>query len=171
MPSPSRDVYPPEFTDRSRSVLHRVHEAVPDAVLIGGWGTWLRTGGPMSHDIDLIVSRSELAIIAGFGDEVSESHHLGGRKWRGTLDDIHLDLYVPQESRLGRHLQLRVERLGDRRDTVDGWVALDLAAQVATKLAAAHRPARFQPRREGEPRNHGLVGPECRRCRSGTSRA
>jgi hypothetical protein len=37
--APSREFYPPEFTDRSRAVLDRVHQAVPDAVLIGGWAT------------------------------------------------------------------------------------------------------------------------------------
>jgi hypothetical protein len=56
MPPSTPGFYPPEFTERSRSVLGRVHEAVPDAVLIGGWGSWVRTGGPMSHDIDVIVT-------------------------------------------------------------------------------------------------------------------
>src|SRR6266508_3990906 len=103
--------YPPEFTDRSRSVLYRVHELVPDAVLIGGWGTWVRTGGPMSHDIDLIVTRAELATIGRLAVDMSESRHLAGRKWRATVDGIHLDLYVPHQSRLGRPFELRVERL------------------------------------------------------------
>jgi hypothetical protein len=111
MPLSSPGFYRPEFTERSRAVLQHVHEAVPDAVLIGGWGTWLRTGGPMSHDIDLIVTRLELAVLAALMDEVSESRHLAGRKWRGSLDSVHLDLYVPHQSRLGQHLQLRTERL------------------------------------------------------------
>jgi hypothetical protein len=136
MPSSSPGFYPPEFTHRSRAVLQRVHEAVPDAVLIGGWGTWLRTGGPMSHDIDLIVTRPELAVLTALVDEVSESHHLAGRKWRGTLDGIHLDLYVPHQSRLGQHLQLRTERLVRRTEVLDGWVVLGLPAHLATKLAA-----------------------------------
>ena len=105
MPRSTPDFYPPEFTERSRGVLGRVHEAVPDAVLIGGWGTWVRTGGPMSHDIDLIVTRPQLAALTALADEISESRHLAGRKWRGTLAGIHLDLYVPYQSRLGRHLE------------------------------------------------------------------
>ncbi len=136
MPSSSPDFYPPEFTERSRSVLHRVHEAVPDAVLIGGWGTWVRTGGPMSHDIDLIVTRPQLATISGLAADVSESRHLAGRKWRGTLDDIHLDLYVPHQSVLGQHLELRTERLVLRTEVVDGWMVLEPPAHLATKLAA-----------------------------------
>jgi len=135
MTPPSQEFYPPEFTERSRAVLDHIHEAVPDAVLIGGWATWVRTGGAMSHDIDLIVTRPQLAVITGLAEDLSESRHLAGRKWRGTLDEVHLDLYVPYESRLGQHLQLRVERLVHRQELVDNWVVLDLPGQVATKLA------------------------------------
>jgi hypothetical protein len=130
------DFYPPEFTERSRSVLGRVHDAVPDAVLIGGWGTWVRTGGPMSHDIDLIVTRPQLATLRALTDEMSESRHLAGRKWRGSLEGIHLDLYVPHQSRLGQHLELRTERLVRRTEVLDGWVVLQPPAHLATKLAA-----------------------------------
>ncbi len=136
MTPPSQEFYPPEFTERSRAVLDRIREAVPDAVLIGGWATWVRTGGAMSHDIDLIVTRPQLEVIAGLAEDLSESRHLAGCKWRGTLDDVHLDLYVPYESRLGRRLQLRVERLVHRQQLVDTWIVLDLPAHVATKVAA-----------------------------------
>jgi hypothetical protein len=136
MPSPSRDFYPPEFTDRSRSVVNRIHEAVHDAVLIGGWATWVRTGGPMSHDVDLIVTRPQLVTITQMTDDMSESRHLAGRKWRASLDGIHLDLYVPHQSRLGQHLQLRTERLIQRREIVHEWVVLDPPGHLATKLAA-----------------------------------
>jgi hypothetical protein len=136
MPPSTPGFYPPEFTERSRSVLGRVHEAVPDAVLIGGWGTWVRTGGPMSHDIDLIVTRPQLAALTALVDEMSESRHLVGRMWRGTLEGIHLDLYVPYQSRLGQLLELRTERLVRRTEVVDGWVVLEPPAHLATKLAA-----------------------------------
>lgn len=136
MPSQDTEFYPPEFTERSRAVLHRVHEVVPEAVLIGGWATWVRTGGAMSHDIDLIVTRAQLETIRSLVEEMSESRHLAGRKWRGTLEGIHLDLYVPYESRLGQHLQLRTEVLVDHREQVNDWVVLTPAAHLATKLAA-----------------------------------
>lgn len=136
MPLSTPGFYPPEFTERSRQVLHRVHAAVPAMVLIGGWGTWVRTGGPMSHDIDLIVTRPQLATLGAVVDEMSESRHLAGRKWRGTLDGVHLDLYVPHQSRLGQHLALRTERLVRRSEVIDGWTVLELPAHLATKLAA-----------------------------------
>src|ERR687892_2288813 len=136
MPPSTPGFYPPEFTERSRSVLGRVHEAVPDAVLIGDWGTWVRTGGPMSHDIDLIVTRPQLAALTALVNEMSDSRHLAGRKWRGTLDGVHLDLYVPYQSRLGQHLELRTERLVRRCETLHGWVVLEVPAHLATKLAA-----------------------------------
>jgi hypothetical protein len=136
MPPSTPGFYPPEFTERSRSVLGRVHEAVPDAVLIGGWGSWVRTGGPMSHDIDVIVTRPQLAALTALVDEMSESRHLACREWRGTLEGIHLDLYVPYQSRLGQLLELRTERLVRRIEVVDGWVVLEPPAHLATKLAA-----------------------------------
>ncbi len=136
MPPSSRDFYPPEYNERSRAVLTRVRAAVPDAVLIGGWGTWVRTGGPMSHHIDLIVTRPQVGTLSTIVDDMSESRHLAGRRWRGTLDGVHLDLYVPHQSTLGQHLQLRVERLVEHRQVLDGWTVLDLPAHLATKLAA-----------------------------------
>jgi hypothetical protein len=136
MPPSNPEFYPAEFTERSRNVLHRVHDAVPDAVLIGGWATWVRTGGAMSHDIDLIVTRPQLETIGSLVEEMSESHHLAGRKWRATLNGIHLDLYVPYESRLGQHVQLRTEALIEHRDQVDEWTVLTPTAHLATKLAA-----------------------------------
>jgi hypothetical protein len=128
--------YPPEITERSREVLDNVIEAAPGAVLIGGWATWVRTGGPMSHDIDLIVTHAELATITDLGADASESHHLSGRKWRTTIDQIHLDLYVPYQSRLGQALQLRVEHLAQHTETIEPWTVLDLPGHIASKLAA-----------------------------------
>ncbi len=90
----------------------------------------------MSHDIDLIVTRPQLETIGSLVEEMSESRHLAGRKWRATLEGIHLDLYVPYESRLGQHLQLRTEALNEHRDQVDEWIVLTPAAHLATKLAA-----------------------------------
>lgn len=117
-------------------MLNRVRQAVPDAVLIGGWASWVRTRGAMSHDIDLIVTRPQLSVIRAMTEEMSESRHLAGRRWRASLDGIHLDLYVPHDSRLGRNLQLRTEELIGRLEIVDGWVLLDLPAHIATKFAA-----------------------------------
>jgi hypothetical protein len=86
-------------------------DAVPEAILIGGWGTWVRTGGPMSHNVDLILDRGQVAELEGMVDDLSESRHLAGTTWRATWRSIRLDLYVPHQSRLGANLQLRTERL------------------------------------------------------------
>ena len=90
----------------------------------------------MSHDIDLIVTRPKLESIGSLVEEISESHHLAGRKWRASLNGVHLDLYVPYESRLGQHLQLRTEVLIKHLDQVNDWTVLTPAAHLATKLAA-----------------------------------
>ncbi len=103
--------YSSEQTEQSKAVLDDLLAAVPDAILIGGSGTWARVGGAMSHDVDLIVTRPELAQIGRTVDEISESRHLAGTRWWGTWRGIHLDLYAPHQSRLGANLQLRVEAL------------------------------------------------------------
>ena len=128
--------YSSEQTDLSRAVLGEVVAAVPAAILIGGWGSWLRTGGPMSHDVDLIVTRGELATLERIVGDLSESHHLAGTKWRATWRSIHLDLYVPFQSRLGANLQLRVELLTSHAETANGYRVLTSAAHTATKIAA-----------------------------------
>ena len=128
--------YSSEQTELSRAVLDEVLDAVPEAILIGGWGTWVRTGGPMSHDIDLILDRGQLAVLGGLVDDLSVSHHLAGTKWRATWRSIHLDLYVPHQSQLGANLQLRTERLAAHHERHGRYRVLTVPAHLATKLAA-----------------------------------
>ena len=128
--------YSTEQTDSSRRVLGELLALVPGAVLIGGWASWVRTGGPMSHDIDLIVSRLELSVVADLTGNVSLSTHIGHKKWRATYHDVHVDLYVPYESRLGQHLSLRVEDLANEVELVSGYNVLTIPAHIATKWAA-----------------------------------
>ncbi len=136
------EFYPPEATALSREVLDEVLAAAPEAVLIGGWGSWVRTRGPMSHDIDMILGRNQLAVIEGLVDDLSDSRHLAGRKWRGTWRGVHLDLYVPFESKLGQRLALRTEVLIEHTEVVEGYRVLTVDAHIATKLAALlDRPA------------------------------
>jgi len=130
------EFYPEELTDQSRRVLDRVVAAAGDAILIGGWATWVRAGGPMSHDIDMIVGHDDLDALRGHVDDLSTSTNVAGQKWRATLEGIHLDLYVPYQSRLGGVLQLRVEDLASRREQVDRWSVLAVPAHTSTKIAA-----------------------------------
>lgn len=135
MPAPD-SFYPPELTARSREVLGDVCRRLPQAVLIGGWGTWVRARGAMSHDIDLIVDRADIDGLRAVVDDMSESRHLAGRQWQGTLQGIQLHLYAPFQSWLGDRLALRTERLVGHREVMDGWNVLTLPAHMATKVAA-----------------------------------
>lgn len=128
--------YSSEQSDLSRAVLGEVLAGVPTAILIGGWGSWVRTGGPISHDVDLIVTRGDMAALGSMVDDLSQSHHLAGTQWRATWRSIHLDLYVPFQSRLGANLQLQVEKLTGYAETVDGHRVLTVPAHTATKIAA-----------------------------------
>jgi hypothetical protein len=164
--------YSSEQTELSRAVLGEVLAAVPEAILIGGWGSWVRTGGPMSHDIDLIVSRAEVAVLRGMVDDLSESRHLAGTKWRATWRAIHLDLYAPHQSRLGANLQLRVERLVPYGETVHGYRVLSVPAHTATKMAALlDRPDSLPGRKDREEILRLLDDPESSQTASIISRA
>jgi hypothetical protein len=68
--------------------------------------------------------------------DISASHHLAGTKWRGTWRSIHLDLYVPYQSRLGANLQLKVEQLQAQAEMLKGYRVLSAPAHTATKIAA-----------------------------------
>ncbi|MCL2396319.1 MAG: hypothetical protein FWC87_16750 [Acidimicrobiaceae bacterium] len=156
--------YSSEQTEQSKAVLDEVLAMLPDAILIGGWGTWARVGGPMSHDIDLIVTRAELARLRHVVDEFSESHHLAGTKWRGTWRGIHLDLYAPYQSRLGANLQLRVEALVPYSEVVEGRRLLQVPAQVATKVAALlDRPDSLPGRKDRQELHTLLALPDASR--------
>ncbi len=146
--------YSAEQTERSRRVLDEVLTAVPDAVLIGGWGTWVRIGGEMSHDIDIIVAASNLDTLSDVVGDVSTSTHVGGRKYRGERDGIHVDVYVTFQSRLGAALQLRVEHLIESTEVIDGYKVLTVEAHVATKMAALLDRPDTQP---GEKDRHELI--------------
>lgn len=117
-------------------VLGEVLAAVPDAILIGGWASWVRLNSMISHDIDLLATRADLAQIQFIATDVSESRHIAGRKWRAERDGVHLDLYVPYESRLGQRLELRTEMLAQHAETYNGYRVLTVDAHIVTKLAA-----------------------------------
>lgn len=69
-------------------------------------------------------------------EDLSESRHFGSPKWRASRRGVHLDLYVPHQSRLGANLQLRVEQLAHHTETRDGKRLLTIPGHTATKWAA-----------------------------------
>ncbi len=132
MPSES---YAAADTERSWEIYERLALRYPDAIVIGGWGTWLHVKAEKSHDIDLIVTFADMARLRS-ELEVTESSHIGGRKWRSTFDGIHLDLYVPHQSELGDKLKMPVEALAPHVAAIDGHRTLSKEALIVAKSAA-----------------------------------
>jgi len=111
-------------------------DSYPEAILIGGWGTWLRLRSLLSHDVDVILEAAALARVRT-SMSVTETAHLGGRKYRATTEGgVKLDIYVPYHSELGRRLRLPVEVLLPHAEMVAERRALSVGAHLATKFAA-----------------------------------
>lgn len=135
MSQPQSEHYAAQDTERSWDVYVEIHQIFPDAIVIGGWGSWLHNKAAKSHGIDVIVSPQGLSTMRETL-ELTESHHLGSPKWRGTYDGIHLDVYVSYISRLGQLLKLPVEHLMEHRQEIDGYPTLNKEALLVAKAAA-----------------------------------
>lgn len=122
-----------------RAVVDHLGHDLEPSILIGGWATHLRVGGEASKDIDLIINSPELRrTLRDVLDDYSESRHSGGKKVRGTVNGIHIDAYLPHDSRLGERLLLDVDKLAKYTDDVtkSGWLLLTIDAHTVTKMAA-----------------------------------
>jgi hypothetical protein len=147
---PSEESDLAEETERSWDIYEEVHRSYPEAIVIGGWASWLHNRAAKSHDIDIVVGPEDLAHMRQ-ALELTESSHLGSPKWRGTYDEIHLDVYVTHRSRLGRRLQLPVEHLVEHRQDFDGYPTLNKEALLVAKSAARlDRPDTLPGRKDAE---------------------
>ena len=116
-------------------VMRKFVREYPDAVLFGGWATYLRTGVAKSHDIDVIVDHATLDKVRA-KHQLSESRHVGGRKFEVKVDGVAVDVYPVFQSRLGQRLQLPVETLLASSERINGVRVLTREGQFATKMAA-----------------------------------
>jgi hypothetical protein len=121
-----------------RALVDRLGHDLEPSILIGGWATFVRVGGEISLDIDLITSQESRHKLEGLMTDLSPSNNHQGRKLRATIDDVHLDIYLPYESQLGGKLRLKVEVLAEYPDALsfERWTLLRLEAHIATKMAA-----------------------------------
>jgi hypothetical protein len=121
-----------------RAVVDRLGADLEPSILIGGWATFVRVGGEISLDIDLITSPQSRHKLEQIVTDLSPSNNHQGRKLRATFDDVHLDIYLPFESQLGSKLRLKVEVLAEYPDDLsfEKWTLLRLEAHIATKMAA-----------------------------------
>ena len=121
-----------------RALVDRLGHDLEPSILIGGWATFVRVGGEISLDIDLITSQESRHKLERLMTDLSPSNNHQGRKLRATIDDVHLDIYLPFESQLGSKLRLKVEVLAEYPDefSFEKWTLLRLEAHIATKMAA-----------------------------------
>lgn len=137
----SSEPVPNLYDDESgviRTLVDRLGHDLEPSILIGGWATFVRVGGEISLDIDLITSQESRHKLEKLMTDLSPSNNHQGRKLRATIDNVHLDIYLPYESQLGGKLRLKVEVLAEYPDELsfEKWTLLRLEAHVATKIAA-----------------------------------
>lgn len=121
-------------------VDHLGHDLEP-SILIGGWATYLRVGGEISHDIDLIIGDDTVRTkLRERLDELNANSHLQGTNWSGEVEGVHLDIHIPYQSMLGARLRLRVEVLARHAEPADDasqrWLLLRIEAHTVSKIAA-----------------------------------
>jgi hypothetical protein len=121
--------------DRVQEVMRKFVREFPDAVLIGGWATYLRSGVAKSHDIDVIVDHATLARLKAT-HELSPSHHISGRRFETVVEGVGVDVYPVYQSKLGRVLQVPVEVLISRTEKIDRARVLTAEGQFVAKMAA-----------------------------------
>ncbi len=121
-----------------RALVDRLGHDLEPSILIGGGAPFVRVGGEISLDIDLITSQESRHKLEQLMTDLSPSNNHQGRKLRATIDDVHLDIYLPFESQLGSKLRLKVEVLAEYPDELsfEKWTLLRLEAHIATKMAA-----------------------------------
>lgn len=107
----------------------------PDAVVLGGWSTYLRTGVAKSHDIDIIVDHPTLERLKA-NHQLSASQHVSGRKFELRIEGVEVDVYPVYQSKLGQKLGIPVEVLIGQTDRIHGVRVLTPEAQVVAKMAA-----------------------------------
>jgi hypothetical protein len=121
--------------DFVEQVMGRFVADFPEAVLIGGWATYLRTRTAKSHDIDVIVDHATLSQLSS-KYKLSPSTHVSGKKFELMLDGVEVDVYPVYQSRLGRRLQVPVEALVTHTERIGRARVLSAEAQFVAKMAA-----------------------------------
>jgi len=115
--------------------MRRFVREFPDAVLIGGWASYLRARVAKSHDIDIIVDHVTLGKL-GAKFQLAPSRHISGQKFAFEIDGVGVDVYPVYQSKLGRRLQIPVEVLIDHTEKIDRTRVLTAEAQFVAKMAA-----------------------------------
>jgi len=134
--SPERLTRPSE--DHVQAVMRRFVREFPDAVLIGGWASYLRARVAKSHDIDIIVDHVTLGKL-GAKFQLAPSRHISGQQFAFEIDGVGVDVYPVYQSKLGRRLQIPVEvlKLGTDAVAIDERIAPEPGEHVIVKKHAS----------------------------------
>lgn len=77
-----------------RALVDRLGHDLEPSILIGGWATFVRVGGEISLDIDLITSQESRHKLEQLMTDLSPSNNHQGRKLRATIENQELPTMI-----------------------------------------------------------------------------
>ena len=125
------EFYRDEQTRKAEAVLHKLHEIVPDAIIIGGWAAFLYGGGQRSTDVDIAVQFVAFSKLQrAFGNAIEKKPHLS--KYEMKLDGVSIDILVEYYSDPG----IPIELLLEPHRTISGFQVMSPEGLLALKVCA-----------------------------------
>lgn len=125
------DFYRDEQVRGAQSVLARLQQIVPDAVILGGWAVFLYTGGQRSTDVDIAVDFPSLGRLQQeFGAALTKNPNL--RKYELIIDRVEVDVLVVHFSNAG----IPIEELLEPTVSITGFRVMSAEGLLAMKLCA-----------------------------------
>jgi hypothetical protein len=125
------DFYRDDQTRSAQSMLMRLREIVPDAIILGGWAVFLYTRGQRSNDVDIAVDFADLGRIqAAFPGQVTRNNNL--RKYELKDGGVEVDILVAHLSNAG----IPVELLLEPTSSLAGFRVMSPEGLLAMKMCA-----------------------------------
>lgn len=115
----------------AQSMLARLQQVAPDAVVLGGWAVYLYARGQRSTDVDIAVDFDSFSRLQHeFGDLISKNSNL--RKYELKVGDVEVDILVIHFSNAG----IPIEHLLEPTQRIRGFRVMSPEGLLAMKMCA-----------------------------------
>ncbi|MGC8633509.1 MAG: hypothetical protein ACP5VP_02400 [Candidatus Limnocylindrales bacterium] len=117
----------------AQTMLAKLQQLVPSAVILGGWAVYLYAQGQRSSDVDIAVDFESFSRLQrAFPGQISKNNNL--RKYELKADGVEVDILVVHFSNAGIPVEHLIEptqqRMGFRVMSPEGLLAMKLCAWI-----------------------------------------